>query len=373
MALLSKDLIDIISQLGGAGTINQSIHEQIYGINSLGTQVSVPLSRDSYGMTFFTRPRMNLASENLRFHREFSPFLATNGDRATLAMAIRATLDPIGVWSRGDNCPLVDNRQAFIPWLTNAIQSSSGWPDISIGTYTSDEGVFHEQWAMIDDTIKQYRVWNMTNGYRDSLGSIILLLHYLWGGYGSLVFEGVMRPYYDAEIEDEIDYISRCYRFAMDESRNKITHWGSTLLFPTAIPTGSTMNFSADSPLNDEGRQHSIPYTCMGFEWNDPAVLKEFNVIVKFFNKDMEDEVREDKMKKLVRSEWPLFNYHTYFLVNTAEENTLERWVDKDYYEYINAKISRFYAPTNNDGNGLNPQGTDDPLDYAAASQPLSE
>lgn len=345
MAVLSKELLDIISRIAGNGSTSQSIHEQIYGINSLGTQDTVPLSRDQYGMTFFTRPRLNLSNENLRFHREFSPFLATNGNRATLAMACRVILDPVGAWSRGDTCPLVDNRQAFIPWLTNSIQSSSGWPDLSVGTYTSEEGVYHEQWAMVDDTIKHFKVWNMTNSHRETLGNIILLLAYLWVGYSSLVFEGVMRPYVDAEIEDEMDYITRCYRFAMDEGRTKITQWGSTLCFPTAVPTGLTMNFSADSPLNDEGRIQSLPFTCMGFEWNDPATLTEFNIIVQHHNPDMNDQNREARMKKLVRSEWTLFRNQCFFRINTENENEFERWVDLDMYNVVMKKVQDFVSP----------------------------
>lgn len=332
---------EFISKMGGKGSSVQSIFEQLRGINSLGTHPTMPANREQFGLTFFTRPRMNLHDTNLRNWRPFFSMIGGENS-ANLPRAIRAMLDPVGVWRHGKGSVLIDHEQAFIPWLSNGLVSQSGWPEIAPGTFTSAEGNHHESSSMIDDTIKNFRTWDLNTSFRNGAGNIIVLLLYVWVCYASLVYEGDLSPYPDAIMSNRIDYHTRVFRFSLDANKKNIAGWWSTIAYPYVAPTTQGANFSMDSPFNTEGQQQSVLWKCHGCDTFDPIVLAEFNAIVQYFNPNMHPSLRGKRMVEIAENEWHLFNYKTFFQVDT-EEQTLTRWVDVDVYkEWTNneSKIS---------------------------------
>jgi hypothetical protein len=325
-----EKVYDFIQTIGGKGSAVQSIYEQLRGINSIGTHPSMPANREQFGMTFFTRPRMNLNDANLR---AWEPFYAMIGGEGSINIprAVRALLDPVGVWRSSKGSLLIDNEQAFIPWLSNMLVSQSGWPDISPGTWTSNEGNHHEARSQIDDTIKNYRVWDLNTTLRNGAGNSILMLLYVWVCYPSLIYEGDMTPFIDAIIQTRIDSHTRIFRFSMDANKRRISSWWSTIAYPYVAPTATGANFSMDSPFNQEGQQLSVNWKCHGCDTFHPIVLSEFNNTVAYFNPKMHPSIRDKYMVEIKEDEWGVFNYKTFFSIDT-EEQTMHRWVDKDIY-----------------------------------------
>lgn len=337
------EVLDLLSRLGGLGSNASSIYEQIRGINTLGTHTGMPLQRKQSGMTFFTRPRLNLSRPNLMAWRPFSVMMANNNTR-TLPWAVRCMLDPKGVWARGEESILVDNQQAFIPWLTNGLLSQSGWTDIMPGVFTSTPGNHREGWTMIDDTIKLWSPWDMPTTFRNGIGDLILLVLYVWVVYSSLVYEGDMYPYPEAIYENEIDYFSRCYRFTLDANREQVLTMASTLCFPVSVPTGQEFNYAIDNPMDIEGgKEMSVQWRCVGTDYLDDIILKEFNEITAFYNNDMADVRREKNMVRLKADEYGLFNYWTYFRIN-PEDKYLERWVHRAKYNKVTSDLTQGIA-----------------------------
>jgi hypothetical protein len=333
---LSKEefekIFDFISRIGGKGSSVQSIYEQLRGINSLGTHPTMPPVREQFGLTFFTRPRLNLTDGNLRAFRPFFSMIGGN-DGISIPRAVRAMLDPVNVWNgerRGS--PLTNHEQAFIPWLSNGLVSQSGWPEISPGTFSSSEGNHHEAWSMIDDTIKNYRVWDLNTALRNGAGNVIIMLLFTWVCYGSLVYEGDMVPYPDAIMQHRIDYHTRIYRFALDANKKRITSWWSTIAYPYVAPTATGANMSIDNPFNTESQQVSVNWKCHGCDTFDPIVFTEFNNIVAYFNPNMHPAIRDKMMVQINEDTWNLFTYDTFFWID-PEEQILERWVSKEVYD----------------------------------------
>lgn len=340
---------EYISRIGGKGSNTQSIYEQLRGINSLGTHPTMPIPREQFGMTFFTRPRMNLSDVNLRAWRPFFSMIGGDGS-PNLPRAIRAMLDPVGVWRNQRGSPLTNSDEVFVPWLSNGLVSQSGWPEIAPGTFTSTEGNHHESWSMIDDTIKNYRTWDLNTTFRNGPGNVIVMLLYTWVVYASLVYEGDMVPYADAIMQHRIDYHTRIYRFSMDANKKRIMGWWSTVAYPYVAPTAGGANFSMDSPFNEEGKQLSVNWKCHGCDTFDPIVFSEFNQAVQFFNPMMHPSIRDQHMVNITEEVdlWHVFNYKTSFQID-PEEQIMQRWVSKgDYDEWSATKAvqvgSRFTA-----------------------------
>lgn len=348
-----NNLFDRVSVASGRGSVSQSFYDQISGLNMLNTPPTLPNVRERAGLTFWTRPNLNLSDSNLRawppFYDAIADVNATPPMMSYLSV-VRSLLDPRGCWSPidgGNNrlSPLIDNLSPFIPWLSNSLISMSGWPEILAGTFTSSEGNHHEAYTILDDTIKNYRVWDLSSSHRNPEGNLIGILLYMWVAAASLTFEGDMVPYPDSIRNRRRNYMSRIFRFATDDRMHRIEEWWSTIAYPYMAPTAVNANFSIDSPFNTEAQQVSINWKCTACETYDPRVLVDFNRISVYFNPYLHPNIREQYMVKVDQSQWQRFNYKCYLYIDTNLK-VFERWVPiKVYNEVMESLSSRIFTP----------------------------
>ncbi len=327
-----QDEIDIVSRLNGLGSLTSAQSNNFYGINHRGSGNPVPINTDNYGLTFFTRPRLNLSYDNIANSRLLTPLLTD--DTTSVQRAIRALLDPDAALDRRDpiTSALVDPQQAFMPLLTNNLLSISGWPDIAVDAYTSKEGMYREAYSMIDSVANFWGTYDITASFRTIAGDPITLLFLVWLHYASKVYTGELVPYPDMIIENEIDYNTRIYRLVLDPSRQfvqKIAACGAA--FPMNSPLGNAFSFASDGVYNKENDQLQIQFRCMGVDYLDPITIEEFNEVVCQFNTGMRDQARSLTYRKLTKDETYAFNYQGYPRINPLT-NELEWWVDQ--YEY---------------------------------------
>lgn len=350
-----RDELNIINRLSGLGARDETLNNEFYGINRLGFNSAIPVNTDGHGLTFFTRPRMNLSYDNLGMLRTLAPLLT--GDQNTYQRAIRAYLDPVGHRStdtrveEGYRTRLVDQNSPFIPLLTNNLLSLSGWPDPSLNTYSSKEGIQKEQWSMVDDVLKFYGTFDLQATFRNIAGDPITLLFQTWLTYASAVYMGSLLPYPDSIVENEIDYQTRIYRLILDPSKRfvqKIAACGAA--FPTANSLGTLFNFSKDDVFQMEGKQISIPFRCIGAEYQDPILIREFNTITMQFNPCLMDDQRNNRMVKLKPREFGFFNHYGYPLIH-PRTSELEWWVFKEDYADLVTSGYDEYNPAHYDLN----------------------
>lgn len=337
---------DVISKASSPrGELSKAASNAFFGINHRNVGVQVKPNSDNHGLTFFTRPRLNLSYDNISGVRNFTPLLT--GESATLQRAVRVLLDPVGslgVYDAPVHSPLVDEENAFIPMLTNLLTSMSGWPDSVMDTHTSPVGRGNESWAMVDSLPMDYSVYDLNATFRNIQGDPISLLLHIWTQYAARVSEGSMVPYPDVWVENEKDYETRIYRLILDPTRTyvqKIAACGAA--FPYVNPIGAHFNFDTNSPLIQDNLEISVPFKAQGMMHSDPILIREFNDTVSAFNLGMHDAVREQELVKVAEELKDIFNFRCYPRI---EPNTLELewWVPRD--EYI-ATINKYneYVP----------------------------
>jgi hypothetical protein len=287
--ITNKELLDKINRVSkenGHGDMSSVIFNTFYGINHRGTGAPIPTNADQHGLTFFTRPNLNMSYDNLKTERIFLPLLDKRGSRSIFT-AIRLLLDKDAFDTRpGDTIKsdLIDNKNPFICLLSNTLTSFSGWPDIALDTYASKEGRARESWSMGDGKTRNLSVYPCSASFRNMIGDPITLLFFYWVNYISLVYEGRITPKIVSIVENEIDYNTRIYRLVLDPSRTyvrKISCCGAA--FPTSSPIGASHNFSVDAPYNMENKDVSINFQMMGADYLDPIVVREFNTLVDMF------------------------------------------------------------------------------------------
>ena len=139
-------------------------------------------------------------------------------------------------------------------------------------------------------------------------------------------------PYPEMIANRIIDYETRIYRLVLDVSKRwvqKIACCGAA--FPTANPIGSAFNFSSDTPLVSDTNEISVPFKAIGYCYNDPIIVRDFNTTVYRFNKKMKDDLREKLMILVPSDLYSFFNYLCYPRITSSME--LQWWCDRDIFK----------------------------------------
>lgn len=317
-AISSKTLEQIYNSMN-TGSLDRAILNNLRGINHRQIPTMLPSNKEMPGLTFFTRPQLNMRRDNLRNVRQLSQLL--NMNPISMQTYIRAMLDPrlvegctIGnTYLPPIQCPIIDNQQAFIPFLTNNIVSQSGWPSISVPTFTSKAGLYNESIAMVDGRVLNNGVWDLNVNFRNTRGNPILNLFYIWALYMSFVFEGRLVPYLDMITENEIDYCTRVYRLTMDYRKQRVMEIAAChAAFPVGVPIGDAFNDGGGVTYSEANKEIGMSFKCVGVDYIDSILIKEFNETVCIFNPAMYDNYRDQYMMKVPWSLISLFNNRGY-------------------------------------------------------------
>lgn len=290
--VFSKSIDQLMSSLP-IGSVTKALGLNLRGINYHQTGNVLPRAKDSYGYTFFTRPQLNLTTLNVSNYRGFYNLLTSNP--VSYQRYTRLMLDPRLTIVNKMSCPFVDPYNAFIPILTNNIVSVSGWPDLTVPTYTSESGLYGEEHTFVDGVTNHFESFDVDITFKNTRGNPLLYFFYTWIKYESLVFEGILNPYLDMITENEIDYNTRIYRIVLDPTKRFVTYIGSTgASFPINVPTGSLFDYNIDTPLNTKNSEISIRFRSMGFIAFEDYLKLAFNQTVAIFNPDMRKVLEYD-------------------------------------------------------------------------------
>jgi len=346
------------------GSVAKAIGNTLYGIDHRLTPSAVPSNVDQYGYTFFVRPQLNLTEGNCRMDRKF--FQILNDNYTSIQTYARSILDPrlengyknpvaFGFGDQTDiikrtiagvKCPLVQNENPFIPVLTNQLRSVSGWPDITLPTFTTPQGIYNEEMVLGDGIVSNYSSFDITATFRNTRGDPIVYMFYVWMNYIANVFEGKMMPYADFIIENEIDYNTRIYRFDLDRERRFVTKVAATgASIPTALSVGQFFDYNSERPYNDQTKEISIRFSSMGALYMDEILLNEFNRTVNIFNPSMRvvngydgripltdpSNILPNKMVKIPWELLTIFNNRGIPRIN-LKTFEFEWWIEKDVY-----------------------------------------
>lgn len=300
------------------------------GFNTLGYQAPVPINKEQYGYTFFTRPRMNLNDENLLYNRKLAQLITKTSN--TMGSAIRAYLDFPGHKGGEFRSDVVDKQNTFIPLLGNTIESLSGFPDPVIDTYTAPPGLRKETWMMYDGVIEIRNEYPLTATFRNISRDPVSFLFDMWLQYGSGVRLGSFEPRYTSMFFHELDYQTRVWRIVLNEHRTHVAKIAAcSAAIPVNISLGKAFDFNNNAPFNQGNSSVNVQFLAVGATYNDPILFKEFNETVIMGNSNMRDGVRDRFYKKLPHGLTPVFNYKAYPRIN-IDTLEFEWWVDYETY-----------------------------------------
>jgi len=342
MALHVNDVLEGSS----IGPLDKEISNTLYGLRSSGAMPTLEKNNDTRGYVFFTRPQFNLTTTNIRTIRQLYPLLSK--EEKSIQRYVRTTLDPrllTGVTGPGSDlygdikisCPLVDAGNAFIPLLSNTITSLTGWPDLVTPTHTSTAGLRKEQQTMVDGTYEKFDSFDLSATFENFRGEPLSLMLQVWLMYPSLVFEGLLTPYIDLMATNEFDYNTRIYRFIMDSTNTYIKKAAAIGAgFPNSAPTGKFFDFDRSKPFSEQTGNINVNFKCDGAMYFDDIVLKEFNMVQTYFNKSIEDYLKDPKsseMEKVPRELLPELESRCYPIVN-LDTYELEWIISKNSLAY---------------------------------------
>lgn len=333
----SSGLLDVITQFSGGGSVETSVGSSFWGIDNNGSGLPIPANTDQYGLTLFTRPRLNLTYDNVKLVRTLTPLL--NSNDLSIPRAIRAYLDPVGSQKIYPS-RLVDPLNPFIPILTNTLLSFTGWPDPYMDVYTSKAGVYREQFSMIDGFANMHEAYDLSATFKNMVGDPVGMLLWTITQYAALVHEGEIDPYPSHIFENEIDYNMRAWRFILDPSRRYIQRIGCCGAgFWKSSNAGAAFNYNSDKQFNQDLDQISGEFRIMGAMYNDPILIYEFNKLVTMFNPSMADGTRQNTYVRLDLAHRKIFNYMAYPRIERRTME-LEWWVPKDVYLRIRSGVT---------------------------------
>lgn len=328
---LWMDEIDNAAREAGHGSVSSSLAHNYYGYNKFSNRAAfLPINRDVMGYTFFTRPILNLSYDNL-LRKEKLLSLATNNPD-TIPGAIRSMFDALGTVRDKRYSRLFDNNQAFVPILGNTLESLTGFPDIVVDLFTAAPGARKETWQMVDGQSEFHEAYQLSSSFSNISGDPITMILDLLQTYSSAVYLGEMVPYWDAIVNNYIDYTMRIYRIVLDQTCRFVTKIGAPYsAICNTNPIGSAFDYSTtkDTPLIKANNQINCSWSCVGFRYNTMSLIQDFNTCVEMFNPQMKKENRNSFYRKLTPTEYQRYNFAGYPRIN-IDTNEFEWWVPKD-------------------------------------------
>lgn len=351
-ARLALRRVDLATGRGDAQTV---FADTFMGYNHRIAPSLIPKNREHGGYTFFTRPDLLLNARNL----EAAPRLKAMSEagRSSAELAILGTLDPMCEFctttpANGlgmDFHPEIpfDNRQAFIPVLTNRLLSLQGFPDNTLDVYTSEEGLKREQWSSVDSHYAANYTFSLNATFANMDGDVTTQFFTTWLEAMSAYYSGDMVPRFRNMIQREKNYETRIYRLLMDPTLTYVTKIGAAnACIPLNDNLGAVMNYDSMQSIVDSNDQINIQFHCQGAIYLDPRLITDFNKTVMLFNPDMVEAENNigaftprGNLRRLKKSEVQYFNWYGYPHID-LQTRELSWFVYEDMYQKRMAEVN---------------------------------
>lgn len=315
------------------GNLDKLYGRALYGINRntfVDTRSSI---RHNVGLTFFTRPMLNLSAANLR--RFGFTYMYLNKDHDSVETHCRMLLDRLIYYNENIDNHLTDNLSAFMPILSNNLVSLTGFLDPTVDSYVSPAGFRKQQYNLLDGTDEINESMDLTAVFNNTVDDGVYKLLSLWFRYMPRVKEGIMSPYAGFIARRIVDYQSRIFRLVLSEDRKYVVRIGATgPIYPDVHAVGKYFEVTDNASYNQAIKTHSVRFKCMGVEYDLPILTREFNRTVGFFNpmmRKVNDGVPPEEVGLVKLS--PLAAHNTDFIgyPRIADDNELEWYVKGSY------------------------------------------
>lgn len=289
----------------GQGKPSNFIQSALVNLDRFGTMI-LPANHEMSGLTFITRPRLNLTAANLRFDSILSSINTMQPN--SIAFLIRALLDTrlSGAHSTlapgefeteerrrflqlAEQSAIFNPRCPFLTPLCNCLTDISGFGDLILETETTQAGYFSEDLTYAKGSDLLRKSIEISVGIKELQNGVLMALMYIWDLYISLQCSGVVMSYPDDIYEQRLNYTVSIYRFMFDPSMEVITGWAkATGCFPRSVPIGSKFNVSQGEDYVSAASKFSVPFVVNHVSYMDPWALLDFNSLVERYWPDIQ-------------------------------------------------------------------------------------
>lgn len=278
----AENIMDKLLKSTGDGSYNNQIQNWFSRMDRFGRN-TMPANAVHSGMTFITRPCLNLTSASLRQSRVLTPLDTTN-PRST-AFAIRCLLDTKFQRNNIDivnNSPLLDPYNPFFIPLCKGLSSISGFPDVVIQTTTTEGGFHSEDLTTALGSDQLNKSYDLSLQFKDIPNGPILSIFLSWCDYIQHVTKGTTVAYKEHIDARQLNYTVSIYRFLLDPTRRFITHYAkASTAFPKSVPMGAIANMNENELYVEAAKNITIPFSVNKVEYNDYGIIMDFNRLVE--------------------------------------------------------------------------------------------
>lgn len=328
-----EPILDYAFSEAGGPSYTSPLVNIMRGIKILGQGPQMaPIADDTIGLSFITRPLLNLSDDNCSKHMRLATlFKPASGSAQEYVKGLLDRTSGNNITSQA-----FDNKSAWMPILINLTKSSDGFPDIDLDMGTTGGGFRGEVHQYVDGVLDENGKYTLTQTYYNAKGGIVPFIFEIWLQYIYEVTTGDnnVEPYPEAVYQNYIDYDCRIYHLIMEKDNKSISHiFMSIQSIPVTFPAGAFAAIDNDSNnRRGQGQEEiSIQYSSIGFRYDTWEVCDGFNGSTIYFNPDMANNVRATKNVLLRPSEWTTFQYASYPWIN-INAMIMEWWCPVEIY-----------------------------------------
>lgn len=269
---------------------SQYVAETILSKHDRFGSAPVQINSEMVGLTFFTKPRLNMTTRSLRQDRILA--MLDIMDPLSWMFSIRCNLDTVFAKSApakdiAANCPFFNDTSPFNIPLGNTIVGMGGWPDYSVEYETTKSGYYSEDMTLVRGSDQGRRTYDLSCTFRDIQGGYVMAYIYYWLRAMTLQMDGTIVAYPDDRDANRLNYTCSIYRFVMDPSMRTIVKWAkATGCYPVSIPLGDVFDFGPGDSFVHTSQQFTIPFKANNVTYMDPIHLSAFNTLVRRYAGD---------------------------------------------------------------------------------------
>jgi hypothetical protein len=276
--------------IGSGRGSNQYVTETLLTKHDRFGQCAVQINAEMVGLTFFTKPRLNLSTQSVR--QDPTLAMLDTLDPLSWMFSLRTNLDTqfarrSDIASIASLSPWINDESPFNVPLSNMLVGISGWPDFNVEYETTQSGYYSEDMTMVRGSDWGRRTYDLSCTFRDIQGGYLMAYFYYWLIAMTLQMDGTIVAYGEDRDANRLNYTVSIYRLVLDPSMTTITKWAkATGCFPVSVPIGDVFNFGPGDSFIHTSQQFTIPFKTNNIRYMDPRHLAQFNTLVKRYAGD---------------------------------------------------------------------------------------
>ena len=347
----SFDDVRLVSRVfanNGMASSDSAISSTLKGLDIFNNPSPAQQTHEQHGLVFFTRPMLNLSYHNTSNEPTLTPLMTR--EKTSLGAYVRAMLDPLNNLKNPDfNCPLVDSENAFIPLLSNTLETLSGFQDPMIQTWTSAAGMLRQAYTLPDSTNDVFEPVDLSATFRNIRGNFLGYLFHVWQTYIGRALQGRIDSHPVFYQHNAVDYGTRIYSLGLDQTRTFVQEIScGGMSYPLTNPAGARSNYNRDEVLNREVDTMNQSFRTMGLFYYHPGYMYDFNETTGLLRPYFNDPAQRDKHYRVLwPKEYKLFTYQAFPRINPRTAR-LEWWISREKYRKIMGGEQYAGMPTDN-------------------------